>query len=869
MKHIATIKKWDIVGFLRRHPAMFAGGLAAGMMVCIYAVWGIWPFGENTVITGDLNGQYIPYFSHYQRVFFGEAGFFYGLDKSLGGAFAALFSYYVASPLNVLYLFVPVAWFAALAGLLFALKVVLTASFMALYLNKKFKNLGLLGVVPALGYAFSAYVFVYAQNIMWHDVLLLFPVVCLALERLLNGKGVLLYSAALALMIWANFYIAFMACIFLVLYVLCFFIMQNRPKRFIMRSSLQFAGASLLGGGLAGALLIPTVYNLNSSKLDQMEYSFSPQTQFSLLHLPEQLAFNNFQWQNVVDGNPLLYCGLLLPLLAMCFFISRKIKLKAKLCAGAVLVFLAVSFWVDGLDDIWHGFAEPVWFPYRYSWLFCFVLAILAAAALSFGAVEKKTLFISSGISAGAFFVLVPISQSAGMVKLLLSAAGVFFYGACLWWMFKNKETKRWYNGVAVVLLFAVCTELCASGFLISRKFEQYSLPTYQTFINDVGGTMQSLQEESPQYRVEKNFYRTLNDPMLLNYHGNSHFGSTQDKATTETLWNLGYRGIGSYLYGSTAFSDSVLSFKSLLATDERAVPAHWQEESDLQVGTVYTNPYALPLVFAAPLTDNQAEAVLWEDSFAYQNELYRAITGSEENLLLPAEQVHKEENGNVLDGVLGVLPQGGEYVLTPQESGYYYALFIADNPYADLEYWLDGEMAGAVFTSDQNGVINLGYRQAGEEVRLGFGAESTPNIQAAYFAYLQEESLLQLTQQANENSGNFLVEDARVEGEITVGADRQALFIALPYDEGWSALVNGIETKPFMVQGGLMGLALQEGENEVIMTYSPPGVMMGVCASAISLVVFLGIALWQKRKKMVAAETINSNEHSSAETET
>ncbi len=840
--------------FLRKHPALFAAILATGMVLGIYVAMGIWPFGQRTVITGDLNGQYIPYFAHYQRFFQGEAGFFYGFDKSMGGPLVALFAYYVASPLNLLYLLVPVQWFAALAAFLFGLKVVFAASFMSLFLHHKFPKLGLLGVVPALGYAFSAYVFVYAQNIMWHDVLFLLPLVCLALERMLKGKGLLLYSVALALMTAANFYIAFMACIFLVFYVLCYFVLQKPQDRKIIQNSVRFIGGSLLGAGLVAVLLAPTVFNLNSSKGELLGYSFSGETQFALWSLPERLAFHNFEWPQVIDGDPFLYCGLVLPLLALCFFISPAIRARAKLCAGAVLAVLVLSFWIKGLDTVWHGLAEPVWFLYRYSWIFVFVLAMLSAAALAYGAVGKKTLVLTALGMAGIFLLLGPVSQTAGMIKLALSALGVLGYGVVLWFC-QNGKKENLRNVAATGLILVVCAELSLSGFLISRKFEPYPLQTYQNFIDQVGGVMHTQQEENLQYRVEKNFYRTMNDPMLLDYHGISHFGSTQDNASTDTLWNLGYRGNGSYLYGSTAFSDSVLALTRLLADDSRAVPAHWEENEETEVGTLYENPYVMPLLFTVPPIDTGEELVQWENSFSYQNELYRILTGGhEEPLLQEVEQVQRQLEGVELDGLLGQLPAGGEYVLNAQEAGYYYALAVSEIPYMDVDWLLNGEVAGKVFSADQNGVLNLGYHEPGDEIRLGFGQGGDLVVSEIYFACLPQEAMAELAQQAEENSGDFSIEDGHVTGTVQAVSGREMLFTSIPYDVGWQATVNGQEVEPGAVLGSFLAVPLQQGENAVVLAYHPPGLALGAGLSVVSLLIFcvlFALGYWRQRKQI------------------
>ena len=62
-------------------PAACTALLAVGMAAALYAVLGIFPFGDASVLTGDLNAQYIPYFVHFRRA----------LES--GGSFAASDAY--------------------------------------------------------------------------------------------------------------------------------------------------------------------------------------------------------------------------------------------------------------------------------------------------------------------------------------------------------------------------------------------------------------------------------------------------------------------------------------------------------------------------------------------------------------------------------------------------------------------------------------------------------------------------------------------------------------------------------------------------------------------------------------------------------
>ena len=99
-----------------------------GLFTCavLYFVRGFWPFGEGSVLTGDLNGKYVSYYAYFRNALLSGGGFAYSLQKGLGGNMLGLFAYYCASPLNLLYLIFPPVAYAKLVGVVLALKLSLS-----------------------------------------------------------------------------------------------------------------------------------------------------------------------------------------------------------------------------------------------------------------------------------------------------------------------------------------------------------------------------------------------------------------------------------------------------------------------------------------------------------------------------------------------------------------------------------------------------------------------------------------------------------------------------------------------------------------------------------------------------------------------
>ena len=73
---------------------------------------------------------------------------------------------------------------------------------------------------------------------------------------------------------------------------------------------------------------------------------------------------------------------------------------------------------------------------------------------------------------------------------------------------------------------------------------------------------------------------------------------------------------------------------------------------------------------------------------------------------------------------------------------------------------------------------------------------------------------------------------------------DDSSLFLTLPYDEGWSASSNGKALKISKAQSGFMKVDVKAGSGQVILTYLPVGLTVGMKLSIIGVVLFIGYAL-------------------------
>ncbi len=72
-------------------------------------------------------------------------------------------------------------------------------------------------------------------------------------------------------------------------------------------------------------------------------------------------------------------------------------------------------------------------------------------------------------------------------------------------------------------------------------------------------------------------------------------------------------------------------------------------------------------------------------------------------------------------------------------------------------------------------------------------------------------------------------------------------VYFSVPYDEGWTATVDGEDTD-IIVSGGMMVIKVPAGEHQVHFSYYTPGLKEGTIVSLICWAVFLFIFFYQKR---------------------
>lgn len=356
----------------RKHLIALSFFLPLLVMTGCCIVFGVQPFGDNSLLIIDGLHQYMPFYSVLYDKLKGGETLFYSFRSGLGINFLSLFSYYLSSPFNLLILFFKKSQLNMAVSMIIVLKIACSGMTAGIYFSSKSKKQGFSIVMISMAYALSSYMVGYCWNVMWLDAIMIFPIIMMGLERLIEKKDGRLYCIALFYALYCNYYIAFMICIFAVIWYLLYSF--KSIKQFFFRG-IAFAFYSFLAAGMAAILLIPAYMGIKQTASGETmqlpEHSFLTSVadllnrQFALW---SPISHDNF------DGNANLYIGIFSVLAVGLYVLNGEIKVSEKIKKVLLIGLFYLSFSEMILNFIWHGFHDQYGIPNRFSFLFGFVL---------------------------------------------------------------------------------------------------------------------------------------------------------------------------------------------------------------------------------------------------------------------------------------------------------------------------------------------------------------------------------------------------------------------------------------------------------------------------------------------------------------
>lgn len=673
-----------------RFAYIIASFLIPALLTLIaYALFGVYPFGERSVLTLDLNGQYVYYFENIRDAFWSGRNPLYSWARNLSGGYQGVIGYYLASPFTFIVILLPRKMIVESLMIMQLCKVGACGASFCVYAQKAKNVKPIPSVLFATMYALMAFVAIQLIDPMWVDGPIFLPLIILGLEYLVDDGRKINYIIPLAIMFIANFYIGFMVAIFVAIYFV-YYLFFGTKRKYDLAGYAKVIGRMFLATGvvlLCSYIMIMPVYKaLALGKFDFSEPDYSLRTMFNPLELIATVLPNQYYSVNVDEGTrmygrPEIYCGVLSFILVPLYFFNKNIKRNRKIGYGLVLFILFFSMWIKPFNMMWHGGQDPNWLPYRYSFLVSFVLVSMAAESFSNLEGYKMKIGLPAGVFS-VFAVLVFIFESIipslnyneeryqypakmpytttetingesvkhlwlGTLTFGLVLAAIYL---CFLYIYSNAKKKSSRNYIALAMAVFVLFEAGYNTYDTILKIDKevyYSSKKSYDAIMDAPNVAKQLKEyDDGFYRTEKTFFRNVNDNQAYGFKGLSHSSSVMNTRIINFIETLGYstKSYETRYDGNTPLADSLLGIKYVLNDPARnnadgksllspyynqVYTSTYQNDNGEASLEVYENPDALPIGFMVNSDILKLSFLGNDNPFNSMNNFLSAMTGN------------------------------------------------------------------------------------------------------------------------------------------------------------------------------------------------------------------------------------------------
>lgn len=815
--------------------------IAALLLLIVYKIKSITPFGSNNIIEADLGQSYVSVYYYLRDVLLNGKSLLYSFNFGGGYVFQYISSTNALySPLTMILAFVKPENLLSFTPIFLLIKIVLMSLTMAIFTKKTFKNInnGYL-VIFSLLYAFSGYVLLNFHNIIWLDSLVLFPLLVLSTLHLFKNKKVIPFIVMLFLELLSSYYIGYMLLVTIItcgtIYI--HYYVKKEDKKEVMLKGLLGVMVSLI-------LVLPFILPGFIQNFETYRYKY----------LSGGTATNDF----MTKINFYLCSGLILivPFLALIKDSVRNDKKQIRYWLLTIIPLL-LGLIIEKINLAWHG-GSYVMFPYRYGFIPLFF--ILCATINYFNNKEKDEkkkknndwLFTTISI---IFLIISIIVAKNNMTKILsydistgLSDKNIFAsiliiailflltYGFALF--IKNSKVK------VTCLLIITMFEIVINGVMYFGRNEEI-ITTYDYKTN--------LIQNAVDYRNKFNLninnldrFKDLtatvseNYPLIMNVPSVAGWTSsiTYEQMLIHRLWGYSTRYTRIQDLGGTIFSDAFYHTKYVLSTIDLSSSLYTKIDNYGTKKLYETTTLPLGIIH-----NNYSISVKTDDSYEFQNEVYQKLFDKEDNIIEPITSDFVSTSDGVYSMTINLKNYSYLY-LNNISLKYYVTQIIVNDETIEIPYV--GSSDNTLYPhSYNNGIIDLGYYKGKVKIILATYNDNINN--EISLGYIEENKYKDLLSSYSYET-DTKINDNRLTMTVNCDEDDKYLLIPLLYNDGMEITINGkkVDVEPYL--DNYVNIKLEKGVNNIIINAYPKYYKSLLLLSIITL--FLSIIIIVLNKK-------------------
>lgn len=758
----------------------------------IYYFNDLYPFGSKPLVQVDADYIYIPIMYKIWDILHYGSNIFYtdlGLGNSIYGSLIIQGSLF--SPFNLILYLVSRDNLVNFMGTFIIIKLCLLSLTSYIYINHKYNTINYFyKLLFSILYTFNGFIIFNYFNHMWLDIIILFPILVIYLDKLLNNNNILGYIFILSLCLIISFYYSYFILIFILFYsFINIYLFDRKDNKEIV---FKLGKGTLISILISSFSSLPLMYQILSSS----RFNTSVSTElFSSLPMKSL----------IVLFNPLM--------ITMYILLLTKYKTNKKKIYSYffLLVLYLIPVIFDPINALIHG--GTYWsFPYRYGFITSFVLMdgslyyisnyvkdkdtninllgkifyiiiIVLLIILMYLNLKNRSIIIDKGI-------LLNIDKE---IYLLLLYTGIIIVSYILSLFIKGKIYK--YASLTIISIFSIF--LFTSLTIYYNK--GYFLTTNAKNLYD----NIELPKDDGRYKVEYSVY-TPYYGLMYNINTIDNWLHIIPSNVLEVHKKLGYyvTDTRDYSYGGTIFSDYLLNIKYLFSNEDKTNDNMYTLID--KYDNKYLYKYNYNLSYAIPF--NNLNEITYDNRFNYQNNIYKNLFNKKKNII-----EYQEYNDNNSDIIFKINKPGYLYL----DTQYYDDISnikINDNYIYDFD----------------NYIKYLGYYNT--DITINITTKKDKKIKYS-IGFVSKEDIMNLSTNIKYDSHNYYINNTN---------NYKYLYIPINNIKGINIYNNKKRVDTYNYIDNYIYIKLNKGENNIKINYNQPLFNIGLILSIIGILLLI-----------------------------
>lgn len=836
--------------------ALIPASVVFSVFMGILALKGIFPFGPLRIDYYDMGQTNAPLYYHIWDVLHGKSALFYswyineGQNLAMGSSIQWNISIF-----NLFFLLIKRSSVLKSLSVFMGIHLFFMAFNMYLFLGHTLQTSKIFRIFFAVAYGLTGFTLTHYTIPTYLDTAALMPIWLITLHDLLTsgektvGKPTTVYALITGYMTAMGYYLAFMNLIFILLISGSFILLLcgkehtniTDRRRDMGRAAVRLGIGTFSGIGLSAVVLFPSVVQMmESSRFNSnLEGGFWGNIREILWAIGADMYY--IKWW-LLSGSIMA-----ITILIGGLFRFRKEK-RITLFLFLFCMYPCALIPFESINLMWH-MGTYYHYPIRCGYLIPIVLLTTGAYYVSREEVNPvdiniRGILLVSGLTTVSAVVLLCFYQNHAIWEIedLFGAWTVFALilatvYSFMWYVIKRPE----------YLFPVLLMELFVSGYIgygQPQFIDKYSsepeqsgdyIVVSQVLMDDLGITESRIERvKNPDTTLNTNYGFIMRRATV------GGWANTVSRPQMDTGIALGY---GAHFMrildcGGTLLSDAALHVtETLTANPMLYSDLAFYQEGEADGFKLYRNKYTLPFIMKvskAFLDQRDVEYGMAQMSLVdATNYLYRMLASDNptyddsDTIIRDISEKIKEKKYHV-NGIKAVYLQYGAFDGLRINGNIIPIPDITDSDSTTYPGWFNSNL------------VFLGvYNNEDLEVE-NYDADSK----------FYEFDMAKLGELCKNQVDDRQIIDAQKSRFIAVteGRERECALIPIAYDKGFTARVNGEKREIINVDNLFMAVSLDDGPNDVQLSFMPRGAILGGVISLVSLISIILFSIWPVR---------------------